>query len=146
MTKRIVEKTTKPVIVNRYSPEDLEIFKLNVEDRITQTKNQMAIDLEDVRGGNPNSTDDTKSSFNDLEDGKLTLSKKEAQTRYERGAAYLPLLNNALIRIENGTYGICFETGKFIPRERLMTFPHTTRSMEGKRIEEERKLSKSATH
>ena len=105
----------------------------------------MVTDLEDIRG-NPNSTDDTKSSFNDLEDGKITLSKKEAQERYERGAAYLPLLSNALIRIKNGTYGICFETGKFIPKERLIAFPHTTRSMEGKRIEEERKLSKLAAH
>lgn len=142
MTKKVAEKKPDVVIVNRYSSEKLSMFKENIEERIKKTKVQMVADLEDVRGGNPNSTDDTKSSYNDLEDGKLTLSKKEAQSRYERGAAYLPLLNNALIRVKNGTYGICFETGNYIPESRLMSFPHTTRSIEGKIIQEERKNPK----
>ena len=38
----------------------------------------------------------------------------------------------ALIRIENKTYGICRETGKLIPKERLRAVPHATLSIEAK--------------
>ena len=38
----------------------------------------------------------------------------------------------ALVRIENKTYGICRETGKLIPAERLRAVPHATLSIEAK--------------
>ena len=41
-------------------------------------------------------------------------------------------LKNALIRIENKTYGICRVTGKLIEAERLKLVPHATMSMEAK--------------
>jgi DnaK suppressor protein len=41
-------------------------------------------------------------------------------------------LQAALVRIENKTYGICRETGKLIPKERLRAVPHTTMCMEAK--------------
>jgi RNA polymerase-binding transcription factor DksA len=36
------------------------------------------------------------------------------------------------LRIQNKTYGICRNTGKLIPAERLRAVPHTTMSMEAK--------------
>lgn len=44
-------------------------------------------------------------------------------------------LESALVRIENKSYGICRETGKLIPKERLMVVPHATLSVEGKKLE-----------
>jgi DnaK suppressor protein len=41
-------------------------------------------------------------------------------------------LQAALVRIENKTYGICRETGKLIPKERLRAVPHATLSIEAK--------------
>ena len=41
-------------------------------------------------------------------------------------------LNNALIRIENKTYGICRESGKLISKQRLVLVPHATLSIESK--------------
>ena len=41
-------------------------------------------------------------------------------------------LQAALVRIENKTYGICRETGKLIPAERLRAVPHATLSIEAK--------------
>jgi RNA polymerase-binding transcription factor DksA len=41
-------------------------------------------------------------------------------------------LENALIRIKNGTYGICVDTGKLIPKERLRAVPHTQQTIEAK--------------
>ena len=41
-------------------------------------------------------------------------------------------LENALIRIKNGTYGVCVDTGKLISKERLKAVPHTMHSIEAK--------------
>jgi RNA polymerase-binding transcription factor DksA len=41
-------------------------------------------------------------------------------------------LKNALIRIENKTYGLCKVTGKLISKERLKIVPHATMSIEAK--------------
>ncbi len=139
MTKRKVEKGT--VAVNRYSPEKLAMFKKNILLKLEETIKSRDYHLGMMRG-NENGTDDTSSSFNDLEDGKLTLTKKEAEIFWKRDVALIPFLKNALVRIENKNYGICYETGKFIPEERLIAVPHATRSIEGKGIEEKRNFSK----
>ena len=47
-------------------------------------------------------------------------------------ALFIRDLNNALIRIENKTYGLCRVTGKLIEAERLKLVPHATMSMEAK--------------
>jgi RNA polymerase-binding transcription factor DksA len=49
-----------------------------------------------------------------------------------RQKKFIDNLENALIRIENKTYGICRVTGKLIQKERLMAVPHATLSMEAK--------------
>ena len=41
-------------------------------------------------------------------------------------------LENALIRIKNGTYGVCVDSGKLISKERLKAVPHTMHSIEAK--------------
>ena len=42
-------------------------------------------------------------------------------------------LKAALLRIDNGNYGICRETGKLINKERLLAVPHATLSIESKK-------------
>jgi len=42
-------------------------------------------------------------------------------------------LRNALLRIENRTYGVCRATGKLIQKERLKLVPHATLSIEAKK-------------
>ena len=42
------------------------------------------------------------------------------------------MLKEALIRIDNKTYGISRATGKLIPAERLRAVPHATLSVEDK--------------
>ena len=44
-------------------------------------------------------------------------------------------LKNALLRIENKTYGICRVTGKLINKERLKLVPHATLSIEAKNMQ-----------
>jgi DnaK suppressor protein len=139
MTKKKEGKKVEIVIVKRYPAEKLQFFKGNILKKLDETRKIINYNLEIMRG-NENGTDDTSCSRSEMNDGKASATKEEAEALYSRGLELIPLLNNALIRIETGIYGICCETGEKIPEERLISEPHTTRSMEGKKIQEAKKL------
>jgi len=75
---------------------------------------------------------DTSPTFKVLEEGAATLSKEESGRLAQRQMKFIQHLQAALVRIENKTYGICRETGKLIPKERLRAVPHATLSIEAK--------------
>ena len=77
-------------------------------------------------------TDDTSPTFKVLEEGYQVLSKEENSRLASRQQKFINSLENALLRIENKTYGICRVTGKLISKERLMSVPHATLSIEAK--------------
>ena len=79
-----------------------------------------------------NGTDDTSPTFKAFEEGSETLSKEANSQLATRQEKFLRDLKNALVRIENKTYGICRVTGKLIEKERLKLVPHATMSMEAK--------------
>ena len=79
-----------------------------------------------------NGTDDTAPSFRLTEDLSDVFSREEMAALAVRRQRYIHELRNALVRIENKTYGICRVTGELIPPERLRTVPHTTMSMTAK--------------
>ena len=79
-----------------------------------------------------NNADDTAPTFKILEEGSNVLSKEENSQLAARQYKYIQNLENALIRIENKTYGVCRVTGKLIPKERLRAVPHATLSVEAK--------------
>jgi len=85
-----------------------------------------------ISSSNSNGTDDTAGSSKTLEDGSATLEKESLNQLASRQKKFIDQLEAALIRIENKTYGICRETGKLIPKERLRAVPHTTLSMAAK--------------
>ena len=117
---------------NRYSDEELGIFKALIEKKIVAAK----IDLEGLKASlshkDDNGTDDTIHSFNMMEDGAGTLTREEISQLAQRQEKFVINLENALMRIQNKTYGICRVTGKLIQKERLMAVPHATLSMEAK--------------
>ena len=73
-----------------------------------------------------------------LEEGATTLNKEEAGRLAQRQMKFIQHLQAALIRIENKTYGICRETGKLIPKERLRAVPHATLGIDAKLEEKKR--------
>jgi DnaK suppressor protein len=85
-----------------------------------------------LTSSNDHGTDDTANTFKMLEDGSDSLAKEEAGQLASRQRKFIDQLENALVRIENKTYGICRVTGKLIPKERLRAVPHTTQSIEAK--------------
>ena len=116
----------------RYSDKDLAEFKALIEKKIEAAKN----DLDALRGSlshaDDNGTDDTAHSFKMMEEGAATLSREEVAQLAGRQEKFLRSLENALIRIENKSYGVCRVTGKLIKKERLMAVPHATLSIEAK--------------
>ncbi len=82
-----------------------------------------------------NGTDDTSPTFKAFEEGAETLSKEQNAILAGRQEKFVRDLKNALIRIQNKTYGICRVTGKLIPKDRLMAVPHATLSIEAKNMQ-----------
>ena len=120
---------------NRYSDEELAEFKALIEKKIGEAR----IDLDGLKDSlshkDDNGTDDTIHSFNMMEDGAGTLSREEVSQLAQRQEKFIKHLENALMRIQNKTYGICRETGKLIKKERLRAVPHATLSIEAKQAQ-----------
>ncbi|MBE6230201.1 MAG: TraR/DksA family transcriptional regulator [Bacteroidales bacterium] len=116
----------------RYSDEELQEFKTLILKKLEKAKD----DYEQLRAAithsASNGVEDTSPTFKVLEEGASALSKEESGQLAQRQYKFIQNLEAALIRIENKTYGVCRETGKLIPKERLMLVPHATLSVEAK--------------
>ena len=116
----------------RYSDKDLAEFKTLIKQKITSAKKDLKRLRDSITQGAGNGTNDTYSAFKAFEEGSETLSKESNSILAQRQEKFIRDLNNALIRIENKTYGICRVTGKLINKERLKLVPHATLSIEAK--------------
>ncbi|MFN3556589.1 MAG: TraR/DksA family transcriptional regulator [Bacteroidales bacterium] len=116
----------------RYSEEELQEFKAIILKKLDEARAGLKILTEAYTTQNANDTNDTSPSFKILEEGSQVLSKEENSQLAARQQKFIRDLENALIRIENGTYGICRVTGKLISPERLRSVPHATMSIEAK--------------
>ena len=116
----------------KYSEEDLQEFKAIIEKKIARANE----DLELLRAAYKNNgTDDTLSSFKSFDEGSDVMNKEANVQLAIRQEKFIRDLKNALLRIENGTYGVCRVTGKLIQKERLKLVPHATLSIEAKRAQ-----------
>ncbi|MDP4207465.1 MAG: TraR/DksA C4-type zinc finger protein [Bacteroidota bacterium] len=116
----------------RYSDAELEEFKAIILDKLEKAKQDYELLKSAITHSESNDTEDTSPTFKVLEEGAATLSKEEAGKLAQRQQKFIQSLQAALIRIENKTYGICRETGKLIPKDRLKAVPHATLSIEAK--------------
>lgn len=116
----------------RYSDEELAEFKALILSKLESAR----ADYEQLRSTithtADNDTEDTSPTFKVLEEGAATLSKEESGRLAQRQMKFIRNLEMALVRIENKTYGICKDTGKLIPKERLLRVPHATQCIEAK--------------
>ena len=117
---------------NRYNDAELQEFKQLINRKLEDARKELAGLQAILNRSDEHGTDDTSNTFKVLEDGSDTLAKEEACQLAGKQQKFIEQLENALIRIENKTYGICRVTGKLIPVERLRAVPHTTQSMEAK--------------
>ena len=116
----------------RYKDKELNVFKVLIEEKIQKAKADLELLKSSYMNDGNNGTDDTAPTFKAFEEGSETMSK-EANTQLAlRQEKFIRDLKNALIRIENKTYGICRITGKLINQKRLHLVPHATLSIEAK--------------
>lgn len=116
----------------KYSPEELEEFKVIINEKLEIARQEYENYRAAVTNADGNDTIDTSPTYKVLEEGASTLSKEEAGRLAQRQMKFIQNLQAALMRIENGTYGVCRETGNLIPKERLRAVPHATLSIEAK--------------
>jgi DnaK suppressor protein len=116
----------------RYSDEELKEFKNIILNKLTEANTHYSFLKETLSGINDHGTDDTSPTFKLLEDASDITSKEETALHAIRLQKFIEQLQNALIRIENKTYGICSVSGQLIPKERLKSVPHTTKSVNAK--------------
>ena len=123
------------VIKNRYSDKDLVEFKALLEKKILIATEDLDLLKSSYMNNGNNGTEDTSPTFKAFEEGSQTMSK-EANTQLAlRQEKFIRDLKNALMRIENKTYGVCRVTGKLIQKQRLILVPHATLSIEAKNMQ-----------
>lgn len=116
----------------RYSDAELKEFKELILKKLAEAQKDFELLKSTLSHKDDHGTDDTSPTFKLLEDGSDVLSKEETAHLASRQEKFILNLQNALIRIENKTYGICRATGKLISKERLRSVPHATLAIEAK--------------
>jgi DnaK suppressor protein len=116
----------------RYSDKELAEFKKLILEKIDKAEKDLHVLRENFANDKNNGTDDTAPTFKAFEEGSDTMSKEANSQLAIRQEKFIRDLKNAILRIENKTYGVCRETGKLISKERLMLVPHTTMSIDAK--------------
>lgn len=116
----------------RYSEEELKEFEVLINEKLDKAKKELNYIKETLSRSNDSGTDNTSGNSKLLEDGADTMEKESLSQLAARQQKFINNLENALIRIKNGTYGVCVDTGKLISKERLRAVPHTMHSIEAK--------------
>jgi len=116
----------------KYSDKDLLEFKELIQNKITHAEEDLSLLRSAFKNDSNNGTDDTSPTFKAFEEGSETMSKESNVKLALRQEKFIRDLQNALLRIENKTYGVCRVTGKLIQKERLKLVPHATLSIEAK--------------
>jgi len=121
----------------RYSDEELKEFKALIQEKIRKAEKQLEMYESAYKNGSANGTDDTSPTFKSFDEGSKTMSKEANTHLAVRQEKFIRDLKNALIRIENKSYGVCRVTGKLIGKERLRLVPHATLSIEAKNMQKD---------
>lgn len=127
-----MEEINGEVQKKRYSDEELEEFRQIILDKLTKAREDLKMLTDAYTQANEHDTNDTSPTFKVLEEGYQVLSKEENSRLAARQQKFINSLENALIRIENKSYGLCRVTGKLISKERLRSVPHATLSIDAK--------------
>ena len=122
-------------IKNRYSDEALEEFRVLILEKIEKAQHDLELIKSAYMNDHNNGTEDTSPTFKAFDEGSAVMSKERNSQLAIRQEKFIRDLKNALIRIENKSYGVCRVTGKLINKKRLELVPHATLSIEAKNMQ-----------
>lgn len=114
--------------VSRYNDDDLEEFQAIIDHKLSRAKSQLKYYEQQLR----EMAESSDAKIRGLDDGTGTAESESISGMAQRQQKLIQHLENALIRIQNKTYGVCRETGKLIAKERLKAVPHATLSIAAK--------------
>ena len=118
---------------NKYSEKELKEFEAIILDKLEKAQNELRYIKESLsKNSDDYGPDSDSNNVRVLEDGADTAEKENMSQLAARQQKFMEQLENALVRIKNGTYGICVDTGKLIQKARLKAVPHTMHSIEAK--------------
>ena len=120
---------------NAYTNKELKEFKNLILEKIERAEEDLSLLKSAYANDADNGTEDTSPTFKAFEEGSATLSKEENMKLAMRQEKFINNLKNALIRIQNKSYGVCRVTGKLISKDRLKLVPHATLSIEAKKMQ-----------
>ncbi|MEY4611011.1 MAG: hypothetical protein RL246_1330 [Bacteroidota bacterium] len=116
----------------RYSAAELKEFEEIILGKLEESRSELNYLRETLSKKNDTGTNDTAGNSKVMEDGADTAEKENMNQLAVRLQKFINNLEKALMRIKNGTYGVCVESGKLISKERLRLVPHTQHSIEAK--------------
>jgi RNA polymerase-binding transcription factor DksA len=119
----------------KYSDADLAEFKVLILEKIEKSEHDLELIKSAYMNDHNNGTEDTSPTFKAFDEGSQVMSKESNSQLAIRQEKFIRDLKNALIRIENKTFGVCRVTGKLINKERLKLVPHATLSIEAKNMQ-----------
>ena len=116
----------------KYTAKELAEFEKLILEKRENAQKELDFIKESLLRSNLSGTDSTQGALKTLEDGADTMEKESLSQLAGRQQKFISNLEKALIRIKNGTYGICKDSGKLIDKNRLRAVPHATQSIEAK--------------
>lgn len=140
----VISPTKRVRKIQGYSKKDLEDFRKVINEKrneiieqLQALKDQM---MDPTTGQYVN--ENSPYSLHMAEQGTDAMEREKLYLWAQRENKFLGYLDDALQRIENGTYGICIEcidepqylcpTCPLVPKDRLMAVPHTQHCLQVK--------------
>lgn len=124
--------STKSERISPYSDEELEYFKQIIIKKRDEAEKEINVLQTTLRESMENSSDESAYSFHMADAGTDAQEREKTYMLFNRTKKFLRYLDDALVRIENKTYGVCKVTGKKIAKGRLEAVPHTQLSIDAK--------------
>lgn len=121
-------------VTTRYSDDELKDFKNTIDTKLEKARSQYASLKEQLKDITENNNDDFAKDITDFSSIQSEVEMLNNMANHQR--KYIQDLENALIRINNKSYGICVVSGELIDKKRLMAVPTTTKSVSAKTISE----------
>ena len=118
--------------VSPYDDEHLEYFKQIIIKKRDESEKELNALQTSLRESMENSSDESAYSFHMADAGTDAQEREKTYMLFNRTKKFIRYLDDALVRIQNKTYGVCKVTGKKIAKGRLEAVPHTQLSIDAK--------------
>lgn len=140
----IISPTKKVKKILGYSKKDLDEFKKVILEKRSEIIEQLQALKDQMMDPSTGQyvNENSPYSLHMAEQGTDAMEREKLYLWAQRENKFLGYLDDALQRIENGTYGICIEcidepqnlcpTCPLIPKERLLAVPHTQHCLQVK--------------